>query len=60
MSSGPTIFSLNSILILSFQHSGLSFGGYIVMVIKSRRESWAELLARKEKVKTIADINRKT
>ena len=47
-------------LILSFQHSGLSFGGNIVRVIKSRRESWAELLARKEKVKTVADINRET
>jgi hypothetical protein len=51
-------FSLYSVLIPSFQHSGLSFDGYIIRAIKSRRESWAELLARKEKVKACADFNR--
>jgi hypothetical protein len=43
-----------------FQHSDLSYGGYIIRAIKSRRESWAELLARKEKVIVPADINRET
>jgi hypothetical protein len=53
-------FSLNPFLILSFQYSGLSSGGYIIREIKSRRESWTELLARKEKLKAPADINRET
>jgi hypothetical protein len=34
--------------------------GNIIRVMKSRRERWAELLARKEKVKAPADINRET
>ena len=54
----PLRFSLNSILILSSQHAALSFGGNIIRVIKSNRESCAEPVARKGKVKAPADINR--